>query len=152
MCAPSHIREENSLDSLTLVVKMLDIFVFLVKCLGIVALAATAGLLIKLLPKKLQIVVKTVATAVLFVVLLGENTLNMFVMSAIRQGIWVLGALGIFVIIHTSKLICALRRRSARFATLMARGYERGETGLVRQNSGVSYFSSFLRQTPLMLN
>ena len=140
------------MDSLTLVVKMLDVFVFLVKSLGIVALAATAGLLIKLLPKKLQIVVKAAATAVLFVVLIGENTLNMFVMSAIRQGIWVLGALGIFVILQTAKLICALRRRSDRSSLFTARGYKGIVPRLVRQNFGVSYFSSYLRQTPLMLN
>lgn len=145
-------REENNLDSLTLMVKMLDIFVFLVKGLGIAMLAATAGLLIKLLPKKLQIVVKVVAATLLFVVLIGENALNMLVVSAIRQGIWVLSALGIFVIIETAKIIAALKRRGVFFVSLAIDAPSGSATGLVRRNFGVSYFSSYLRQTPVLLN
>lgn len=122
--------QENILDSLTLVVKALDIFVLLVKVLGVAMLVATAGLLIKLLPKKLQIVVKVVAATLLFVVLIGENALNMFVVSAIRQSIWVLSALGIFVILETAKLIASACRHKVQLATLIADLPSGGATGI----------------------
>ena len=131
---------------------MLDIFVFLVKCLGIAMLAATGGLLIKLLPKKLQSVVKGVAAALLFIVLIGENALNIFVVSAIRQGIWVLSALGILVILQTVKFLCSHTRRLYRFTAFMANAPSRSAPCIVRQNFTIGYFSSYLRQTPVLLN
>ncbi len=140
------------MDSLTLFVKMLDVFVFLVKCLGIAMLAATGGLLIKLLPKKLQSVVRWIATALLFIVLLGENALNIFVVSAIRQGIWVLSALGILAILQTVKFLCDHTRRLYNYTTFMASGTKSNEPCIARQNFKIGYFSSYLRQTPVMLS
>ena len=140
------------MDSLTLVVKTLDIFLFFVKCLGIAMLAATGGLLIKLLPKKIQSVVRGVAAALLFIVLTGENTLNIFVVTAIRQSIWVLSALGILVILQTVRFLCTHTRRLYRSTALIASRPSRSAPCIVRQNFTIGYFASYLRQTPILLN
>ena len=140
------------MDSLTLFVKMLDVFVFLVKCLGIAMLAATGGLLIKLLPKKLQSVVRWVAAALLFIVLIGENALNIFVVTAIRQSIWVLSALGILAILQTAKYLCTFKRRIHFATAFMASATNRSAPRIVRHNCTIGYFASYLRQTPVLLS
>ena len=140
------------MDSLTLFVKILDVFVFLVKCLGIAMLAATGGLLIKLLPKKLQSVVRGIAATLLFIVLIGENALNLFVVTAIRHSIWVLSALGILAILQTVKFLCTHTRRFNNYTAFTANAPSGSAPCIVRQNFTIGYFSSYLRQTPILLN
>ena len=136
------------MDSLTLVVKVLDIFVLLVKAFGVGMLGATAALLIKLLPKRIRVAVNMFAAAFLFVAFLSFSSFSLFSVTAIRLGIW---AVGFYIILQAVVFEDILQRKN--FPILFDFvGADGTCVSLARGDGGASYFASYLRRTPVMLN
>lgn len=137
------------MDSLTLVVKVLDIFVFLVKGFGLAMLGATAALLIRLLPRRIRVAVNMFAAAFLFVSFLSVSSFSLFAVTAIKLGIW---AVGIYLVFQAVRFVDILARRNVLLSSFDFCGNDGAEVCVSRKNMSANYFSSYLRRTPVLLN
>lgn len=136
------------MDSLTLFVKLLDAFVVLAKGIGVAMLIATLALFIRLLPRRIQTAAKIFATTAIFLLLLKGAHLSMFVVAAIKLGVWAVGAI---FITQAVRLATVLKRRR-KFALRGSADVRKGYSFRALRNFKTTYFSSYLRQSPVLLN
>lgn len=138
----------ENLDGLTIFVKMLDVFVFLAKGLGAVILAATAALLIRLLPARIRRAASHFAAFVIFFALLREYRVSVIMAAYLRLG---LRLMAVAVTVSVARIAQALKKRNMSYAHARLVKPVSGRHGMERSDAQAGYFSSFLRRSPIML-
>ena len=120
-----------------------------VKVVWIMGLGLVARFLLRLLPRRIQAAVKTIATALVFALILNGNSFNLFSMTTIKLGIWAVGA---FMVIRNVRLADVLAGKRAMVSLLGKNLCDLKVCAVLHRNTKVSFFSSYLRQTPVLLN
>ncbi len=137
------------LDGLTLFVRMLDAFVLFVQGAGAAAMALAAAFLMKLLPGRIRKAVTALIAVVAAVALLSGSWLSMFMVTAIKFGIWAVAAIVAFEVV----LFAVKAKRSTSRVYCVAHGEERDLAGNVGGTEVFAkYLSSCLRKTQVFLN
>ena len=145
------VLSERILDSLTFVVKLLDVFVLLVKSLGVVMICATAVFFLRLLPKRIRSAVTVVATSLLFFALLRENIIGVSFAGLLRFNLKF-----IILWLHVaSTLIVCLVLDMAHKTRIKSSTTARRVSVCRRQVDGfvlgAQYHSSYLRISPVRI-
>lgn len=136
------------MDGLTFVVKMLDVFVLIIKGGLLAAIAGTVMLLIRLLPRRIQRAARDIASVALFVILLRESYIGMLTVALLKLGIF---AVGEYIAFGKQLLVRIPKSRLTRVGDALSNARRRVRR-IIDGDSLTSYFSSYLRRTPVLLN